>query len=423
MRARLCAAALTVLVAGLLAGCGGSSTSSASTSSTSGAAPGSSTTVPSSPAVSTRAAVASAAAVAYVAGAPIPKSGYEHWLSVETKLGASGSPSHQALGFLITSAWVIGEAKARGISVSEAEVKQRYAQLVRQSYPQAGSLRKFLARSGETEADLLVRVKGELLLSRIAAQVAAGKSASRRSAVLAAFERAFRARWKALTSCLPGYVMEDCKQYHGKPEALTTTASGGAHTASGGAASGSRAARAHGSSAAHGSSGATPAARSGGEVYSTPGGFSISSPAFEPNGAIPVEYTCAGAGTSPALNWEKVPAGAAELILFVIDDTVSDSSGGIRWIVGGIDPSSTGVAAGKLPPGAIVGTNTAGKATYSPICPAPGRRDSIEIIMYALSKKIALSPGFQPAVAEHEYGSGSLAIKQPAVMYGIASRP
>ncbi len=232
MRARLCAAALPVLVAGLLAGCGSSSTSSTAAAAPGSSAtppgssatpPGSSATVPSSPAVSTRAAASSAVAVAYVAGAPIPKAGYEHWLSVETKLGASGSPSHQALGFLITSAWVLGEAKARGISVSEAEVKQHYAQLVHQSFPKAGSLQKFLARSGETEADLLARVKGELLIARIAAHLTAGKSASQRNAILAAFESGFRTRWKALTSCEPGYVMEDCRQYHGKPEDLTTT--------------------------------------------------------------------------------------------------------------------------------------------------------------------------------------------------------
>jgi hypothetical protein len=230
-RVHHCLAALPVLLAALLAGCGGSSTTSTSASSPS-ASSASAATVPSSPAVSTRAATASAAAVAYIAGAPIPKAGYEHWLSVETKLGASGSSSHQALGFLITSAWVIGEAKARGVSVSEGEVKQRYARLAHQSFPKAGSLQGFFARSGETETDLLARVKGELLLSRIAAQVAAGKSASQRSATLAAFERSFRTHWKALTSCQPGYVMEDCRQYHGRPEDLTTATGGGAHTAS-----------------------------------------------------------------------------------------------------------------------------------------------------------------------------------------------
>jgi phosphatidylethanolamine-binding protein (PEBP) family uncharacterized protein len=117
-----------------------------------------------------------------------------------------------------------------------------------------------------------------------------------------------------------------------------------------------------------------------------------------------------------------VPAKAAELVLFVIDDTSSDESGGIRWMVGGIDPSSTGVEAGKLPAGGIVGTNAAGKTTYSPICPAHGKSDTIEFVMYALKKTIPLSPGFQPSKAEAEYGGGKLVMGSAAITYGIASR-
>jgi Raf kinase inhibitor-like YbhB/YbcL family protein len=179
-------------------------------------------------------------------------------------------------------------------------------------------------------------------------------------------------------------------------------------------------------SAVHGASTPSSASSSSGEVYPTPGAFAISSPAFERNGAISVRYTCAGAGVSPPLQWEKVPAGAAELVLFVIDDTAnsfSDHNGGIHWVVGGIDPSSTGVAAGQTPAGAILGTNTAGKAGYSPICPASGKSDTIEFTLYALKQKIPLSPGFQPTVAEREYGAGNLLLGQTATTYGIASRP
>jgi hypothetical protein len=304
---------------------------------------------------------------------------------------------------------VLGEAAARHISVSDAEVKQRFAQLVHQSFPKAGSLKAYLAKSGETEADLLVRIKVELLASRIAAKVTAGTSASQRSAQLTAFEKNFHAHWKGLTDCHAGYVMEDCKQYKGKPENLTATSSRSAASGSGSGASG-------------GSRSTGAASSSSGEVYTAPGAFSVSSSAFERNGAIPAQYTCAGAGVSPPLSWTKVPAKAAELVLFVIDDSSSTKSGGIRWIVGGIDPSSTGVAAGKLPPGGIVGTNTAGNAAYSPICPAHGKSDTIEFVMYALKKTIPLSPGFQPSVAEAEYGGGKLLLGQAAVTYGIASR-
>ncbi len=385
-----------LLAAGLIAGCGGGSSSTNTAS------------VPSSPAAApTQGSASSVDAVAYVSHTPISKTSYQHWLAVETALGGVSSPAHQALGFLITSEWVLGEAAARGISVSEAEVKQRFAQLVHESFPKAGSLQKYLGKSGETEADLLARIKIELLASKIATKVTAGKSAAQHSALLTAFENEFHAHWKRYTSCEPDYVMEDCKQYKGKPEGLTAKSSAKASSST-----------ASSSSSPSGSSGSNAS----GEVYTAPGAFSISSPAFERNGAIPVSYTCAGAGISPALSWQKVPAKAAELFLFVIDDNSSGSEGGIRWVVSGIEPSSTGVAAGKVPAGGIVGTNTAGKAAYSPICPAKGKSDTIEFVLYALSKKLQLSPGFQPTSAEAQYGSHKLLMGSAAVTYGIASR-
>jgi phosphatidylethanolamine-binding protein (PEBP) family uncharacterized protein len=383
----------------VLCGCGGGSSTTTASS------------VPASPAAAAEAASVSAAnAVAIVAGVPIAKAGYEHWLAVERKLGASGNPSHQALGFLITSEWVLGEATARHIEVTEAEVKKRFTQLVHQSFPRAGSLQKYLAKSGETEADLLARIKVELLASHIAAHVTAGKSASQRSALLTGFERNFQTHWKALTICNPGYVMEDCKQYKGKPEDLAASSTGSASSARGGSS--------HGSAASSGSSSANPS----GEVYTAPGAFALTSSAFERNGQIPAEYTCAGKGISPPLSWQKVPAKAAALVLFVIDEGSAGKSGGIRWVVGNIDPSSTGVAAGQTPAGGIVGTNTAGTAGYSAICPDHGKSDTIEFVLYAVSKQLPISSGFQPTRAEAYYGQHKLLIGQAAVTYGIASR-
>jgi hypothetical protein len=393
------ALAAPVFALAVLSGCGGNSSSTTAS-------------VPASPAAAAESASVSVAdAVATVAGVPIAKAGYEHWLAVERKLGASGNPSHQALGFLITSEWVLGEAAARHLSVSEAEVKQRFAQLVHQSFPKAGSMQKYLAKSGESEADLLARIKVELLAAHIAAKVTAGKSASQRATLLTGFEHNFQSHWKRQTSCNPGYVMEDCRQYKGAPENLTASSAG---ASSHGSASGGSASR---GSASRGSA----SANTSGEIYSVPGSFAITSSAFERNGAIPAEYTCAGKGISPPLSWQKVPAKAAELFLFVIDDNSAGKSGGIRWVVGNIDPSSTGVVAGHTPAGGIVGTNTAGAAAYSAICPAKGKSDTIEFVMYALSKKIALSPGFSPTTAEAEYGQHKLLMGQAAVTYGIAS--
>jgi phosphatidylethanolamine-binding protein (PEBP) family uncharacterized protein len=405
LRVRVGLPMLALLAAGLLAGCGGGSTTATSS------------TVPVSPASApTQGATSRVDAVAFVAGSPIAKTSYMHWLAVERALGAAGSPSHLALGFLITSEWMLDEASARSITVSETEVKQRLAELEHKSFPKTGSLEKFLSKSHETEADLLARIKVELLASRIAAKVSAGKSAAQRTALLAAFQKSFQTHWKALTSCNRGYVMEDCKQYKGPPEA---SVSPGSTSSSSSKSAGGSSSSASGSGS---SSSSSSSSTSSGEIPASPGAFSISSSAFERNGAIPAQYTCAGAGISPPLSWEKVPAHAAELILFVIDDNSDGSSGGIRWIVGGIDPTSTGVAEGKVPPGGIVGTNSAGKTGYGAICPAPGKSDTIEFTMYALSKKISISPGFQPDVAEAQYGSGKLILAQAAVTYAVASR-
>lgn len=369
--------ALTVLAA-LLAGCGGSSAPKAA-SSNAPVTPG-----------GKQAANSSVAAVAYVAGTPIAKASYEHWVAVERALGAGGNLGHRALAFLLTSSWVLGEASAHHIAVSQAQARKRLSELERRSFPKAGQLQHFLTTSKETSADLLARVKVELLASRISKQLA-GRSRT-------SFEHSFHDHWKSLTSCLPAYVMEDCKQYRGGGEPQLSAPSK-ARTSS-----------------------SSKAASPSGEVYSSPGAFSVTSSAFERNGAIPAKYTCDGAGISPPLEWAKVPAHAAELVLFVIDDSAAGANGGIRWIVGGIDPSSSSVAEGKLPQGGILGTNTAGKAAYSPICPAKGHTDTVEFVLYALKKPISLSPGFQPAVAEHEYGSTKDILGEAAVTYAVYHR-
>jgi hypothetical protein len=204
---------LALCLLALLAGCDGSSgSSSTSTSSIASSSPG---------ADSGAGSGSSVHAVATVSGTPIATSSYQHWLTVEKSLGSATNASHRTLGFLITSQWVLAEAAARRVTVSEAEVKQRLSKIEHQSFPKAGALQKFLSRSGESEADLLARVKVELLESRIAAKVTAGKSAAQSKALLASFQQAFHQHWKHSTTCAAGYVMEDCAQYKGGPEDLS----------------------------------------------------------------------------------------------------------------------------------------------------------------------------------------------------------
>lgn len=397
--------ALAVIAIAALAGCGSSASPSAASKTTG-------TGVLVTPA-GKQASGAGVKAVAYVEGTPITVSSYKHWMTVEHDSGQAADASHRALAFLITSSWVLGEAAARHITVSEAEVSKHLHALERKRFPKPGQLQRFLAKNHESSADLLARVRAEMLSDRIAEHVEGNGSQKSRSAALARFERSFKAHWRSLTSCSSSYVMEDCKQYKGSGEpGLSAVPTSSSSASSSSAHEGAKTA-----------SGTASSSSSGGEVPAHPGAFTVESPAFLRNGAIPAKYTCDGAGASPPLRWSNVPKHASELVLFVIDDTSSGKSGGIRWVVGGIDPGSREVAAGQTPAGGIVGTSSSGSASYGPICPAAGHTDTIEIVMYALRKKIALTPGFQPSIAEQEYGSTKDLLGEAAVTYGVYHRP
>jgi foldase protein PrsA len=79
------------------------------------------------------------------------------------------------LGFLISSEWVIGEASALGVKASDKEVKKRFEQIKATQFPKSAEFEKFLASSGQTVSDLLLRVKLNLLSSKIQQKIAKTK--------------------------------------------------------------------------------------------------------------------------------------------------------------------------------------------------------------------------------------------------------
>ena len=80
------------------------------------------------------------------------------------------------LGFLISSSWVIGEAGSLGVKLSDAEVKKEFEKIKSQQFPKPAEFEKFLASSGETVSDLLLRVKLNLLSSKIQQKIAKTKA-------------------------------------------------------------------------------------------------------------------------------------------------------------------------------------------------------------------------------------------------------
>lgn len=106
---------------------------------------------------------------------------------------------------------------------------------------------------------------------------------------------------------------------------------------------------------------------------------------------LPATFTCDGGGRWPSLAWNGVPAGSAELILYAMNIAPVAGKLFVDWAVAGIDPALSGIEAGKLPKGAVVGTNSLGKQGYE-ICPEGA--ETYIFALYALPSSLSPRPGF-----------------------------
>ncbi len=121
------------------------------------------------------------------------------------------------------------------------------------------------------------------------------------------------------------------------------------------------------------------------DVDKTTGGhtmsFSISSPAFKPEGEIPSLYTCDGKDISPPLQWADPPAGTRSLALIVDDPDAPDPAAPkmtwVHWLLYNLPADSSGlpeaVSEAALPAGALPGTNSWHRTGYGGPCPPIGR--------------------------------------------------
>ena len=77
------------------------------------------------------------------------------------------SLQQEVLGFLISSSWVLGEAKSLGVKVTDKEVRDQFLHIKHQQFHAPAEFEKFLATSGQSVSDLLLRVKLNMLSQKI----------------------------------------------------------------------------------------------------------------------------------------------------------------------------------------------------------------------------------------------------------------
>lgn len=109
--------------------------------------------------------------------------------------------------------------------------------------------------------------------------------------------------------------------------------------------------------------------------------FTLTSAAFQHNGAIPSLHTCEGRDVSPPLSWTPPPAGTRSLVLIVDDPDAPDPAAPkmtwVHWVLYNIPPDIGGLPAGvatpALPDGTLQGTNDWQRTGYGGPCPPVGR--------------------------------------------------
>ncbi len=133
-------------------------------------------------------------------------------------------------------------------------------------------------------------------------------------------------------------------------------------------------------------------------------GFTVSSPAFRDQGAIPAKYTCKGADVSLPLTISGVPPSAKELVVAMRDPDAS-SGNFVHWALAGIPPSTHAIQSGGVPGLVAPGRNSYGTLGYRGPCPPTAQTHHYVITVTALGAPSGLRPGFTldslhtPAVA------------------------
>jgi SurA N-terminal domain len=187
-------------------------------------------------------------AVARVGDERIGKGEFRHWMRIAVR-GDDQAPREalreSTMLFLLHRAWTRQEAAAQGIVVKPAQVRRAFERQRREAFPDERAYRRFLRRSGMTKRDLLARIEFDMLQRRLTRAAIADVpkvtgeavdryyarhrrefrgltpsrarrtirvqlTSARRQRALARFIVGFRSRYRAVTLCAEGYVMDAC---------------------------------------------------------------------------------------------------------------------------------------------------------------------------------------------------------------------
>jgi hypothetical protein len=116
-----------------------------------------------------------------------------------------------AIGELIDSVWIKGQATEMGIAVTRRQVATELASIKRESFKSKAEYRRFLNESHYTRRDVDERVELQLMSARIQQRVARGARGFRQTQKkFEKFVDAYSKRWRARTVCVAEFAIDRC---------------------------------------------------------------------------------------------------------------------------------------------------------------------------------------------------------------------
>jgi Raf kinase inhibitor-like YbhB/YbcL family protein len=145
--------------------------------------------------------------------------------------------------------------------------------------------------------------------------------------------------------------------------------------------------------------------------------FRLTSPAFNPGGPIPTDFSCTAGDHSPALAWTGAPAETKSFAL-IVEDPDAPMGTFVHWVVINLPAGSNGMAADapktpQLPGGAMQGSNGMGAVGYKGPCPPPGKTHHYHFELFALDSTLQVpsdadAAGLRAAMQDHVKASAEL---------------
>ena len=123
----------------------------------------------------------------------------------------------QTLDFLITAAWLIQDGRAHGIRESDEEVRARVARVLTAEFGSRARFEHDRIFIGETFADEMLRSRFKVYSEKMETRFKTlpGKTPAQREQSLAVWANGLPSKWAPRTTCSPGYVVPNCREYEG----------------------------------------------------------------------------------------------------------------------------------------------------------------------------------------------------------------